>query len=84
MKELVVKKIENYDYVLTDNKKDYTKNIEFIDLKVNVGDVLLVPHSFINEINIFTFGPFIKDSSDEDTIKILQDGKEIILTRYYG
>ena len=84
MKELVVKEINNYDYVLTDNIKDYTKNIEFINVKVNVGDVILVPHSFIYEINMFTFGPFIKDSSDEDTIKILQDGKEIVLTRYYG
>ena len=84
MKELVVKKINKYDYVLTDNNKDYTKNIEFIDFKVDVGDVIFVPDSFINEINMFTFGPLLKDTNIEDTIKILHDGKEIFLTRYYG
>ena len=36
------------------------------------------------ENNLYTYGPLLKDTSIEDAIKVIQNGKEIFLTRYYG
>lgn len=86
MKKVKVINIED-KYVLTledlDNKV-YKKNIEFWDLKINIGDYIYIDDNVLEEANIYTYGPLLKDANVEDLIKIVKDDKEIYLQRYYG
>ena len=84
MKKLIIKQINHYNYILTDNKKDYEKNIDFLDLKLKVGDILCLPNNVLEEVNNFTFGPYIKNTKINDTIIVIHNGEKNILSRYYG
>lgn len=86
MKKVQILEIEdNYLYTLRDNdNKIYKKNIEFYDTEVNVGDSIYLDDQILKEVNIFAYGPIIENNEVEDLIKLINNGKEIYLQRYYG
>ena len=84
MKKVEVKKIDDYNYTLSDEKEDYIKNIEFIDTNIEVGDYLYVPDDFIKYNTLYTFGPINKKIEAKYTIKVQKKDGEIYLTRYFG
>lgn len=85
MKKVKLVKIGDYNlYTFSDGKNEYKKNIFFEDFKPSVGDILFFPNKVLEEINLFTYGPLLKDTKAEEAIKIIHDGKEIFMSRYYG
>lgn len=86
MKKVQILEIEdNYLYTLRDNdNKIYKKNIEFYDTEVSIGDYIYLDDQILNEVNIFAYGPIIENNEVEDLIKLIHNGKEIYLQRYYG
>ena len=85
MKKVKVIKASKYDYVLEDNnKKQYNINIEFYDTEVNEGDIIFVDDKVLEETNLYAYGPLLEEANIEDLIKIVKDGKDIYLQRYYG
>ena len=86
MKKVQILEIEdNYLYTLRDNdNKIYKKNIEFYDTEVSIGDYIYLDDKILNEVNIFAYGPIIENNEVEDLIKLIHNGKEIYLQRYYG
>ena len=62
----------------------YIKNIEFYDVKLNIGDYIYISDDVLKETNIYTYGPIIENAREEDIIKILSNDKEIYLEIYYG
>ena len=46
-----IKSINNYDYVLSDNKNNYHLNLEFYDLdnKLNIGDIIYIPKKLLKD-----------------------------------
>lgn len=86
MKKVQILEIEdNYFYTLRDNdNKIYKKNIEFYDTEVSIGDYIYLDDQILNEVNIFAYGPIIENNEVEDLIKLIHNGKEIYLQRYYG
>ena len=85
MKKVKVIKASKYDYVLEDNnKKQYNINIEFYDTEVNEGDIIFVDDKVLEETNLYAYGPLLEEANIEDLIKIVKDGKNIYLQRYYG
>lgn len=86
MKKVKVTNIEN-KYLLTledSNNKIYKKNIEFYDININVGDYIYIDDQVLAEANIYTYGPIVEEPNVDDLIKIVKDGKDIYLQRYYG
>ena len=58
MIKLLIKSIEPYAYILSDNTKEYRVHLEFLGLekKPKVGDYLYLPENIISEPNNYTFG----------------------------
>ena len=85
MKKVKVTNIDNYLITLEDiNKKQYIRNIEFYDIKINVGDIIYISDDVLNEENLYTYGPIQEDATMNDLIKIVKEDKEVYLQRYYG
>ena len=91
MIKLLIKTIEPYAYILSDNIREYRVHLEFLGLekKPKVGDYLYLPENIINEPNNYTFGLIggiyakQKDIKD-DIIKVVGKDYEYYLQRYYG
>ena len=88
MKKLVVKEINNYDYIFIDSdNKEYNLNIEFYtDNKPAINDAIYFPDEILKEKNMFSFGELLEESTKEekDLIKVVIGNKEFYLQRYYG
>jgi hypothetical protein len=92
MLKLQIIEINNYDYKLRDNNnKEYTINIEFIDLdtKPVIGDYLYLPNKIVKEKNIYTFGSIgnkysRQENIEEEVIKVVTGSKKYYLQRCYG
>jgi uncharacterized Zn finger protein len=87
MKKVVVKEIKNYDYVLSDGKKIYKKNIEFYSHeKPMVGDIIYIDDKVLEEMNMFSFDNLYEDknATTKDIIKVVSGKKEYYLQRIYG
>ena len=94
MKKLKILEINNYIYILEDEKGNkISLNIEFINLeqKVSINDVIYISDELIKENNFYTFGQidnkYINQNELEiskDIIVLEKDNKIIYLQRYYG
>ena len=85
MKKVKVIDINNYNYTLVDNNDiTYIVNIEFYDIKVDIGDYIYLPNEVLKEKNLYAYGPIEHNTSIDNLIKIIKDNKEIYLERYYG
>ena len=84
MKKVKITNIDGYNYTLEENNNKYIKNIEFYDVKLNIGDYIYISDDVLKETNIYTYGPITENAREEDIIKILSNDKEIYLERYYG
>ncbi len=88
MKKLIVEKIDNYDYTLTDaNEKRYILNIEFYSkYKPQINDILYVDDSIVEEINLYAFDEIYDTSNVEmkDIIKVVNDQNNYYFQRRYG
>ena len=87
MIKLLIKSIEPYAYILSDNTKEYRVHLEFLDLEV--GDYLYLSENIINEPNNYTFGLIggiyaKKKDIKDDIIKVVGKDYEYYLQRYYG
>lgn len=92
MIKLLVKKIDGFNYYLSDvNSKDsYIINIEFYSDKPVVGDYLYLSYPLIKE-TVLNIGPLTsaygKDiffDDDDDLVKLEHENKIIYLKRLYG
>lgn len=91
MIKLLVKKIDGFNYYLSDvnSKNSYNINIEFYSDKPIVGDYLYLSFPLIKE-NILNIGPLTSEygkeiiEEDDDLIKLEHDGNIIYLKRLYG
>ena len=91
MIKLLVKKIDGFNYYLSDvNSKDnYIINIEFYSDKPVVGDYLYLSYPLVKE-NILNIGTLTsgygKDVSleDDDLVMLEHEGNIIYLKRLYG
>lgn len=91
MIKLLVKKIDGFNYYLSDvNSKDwYIINIEFYSEKPVIGDYLYLNYPLVKE-NILNIGPLTSNygknisNDDDDVVKLEHDGKIIYLKRLYG
>ena len=91
MIKLLIKSIEPYAYILSDNTKEYRVHLEFLDLekKPKVGDYLYLPENIISEPNNYTFGLIgaiyaKKKDIKDDILKVVGKDYEYYLQRYYG
>ena len=88
MRKVEIKKIDNYNYTLTDiNNNVYIKNIEFYgNYKPVIGDIIYIDNSILDENNLYSFDE-IYDKSNyqiEEIIKVVHDDKEYYFQRIYG
>lgn len=91
MIKLLVKKIDGFNYYLSDvnSKNSYNINIEFYSDKPVVGDYLYLSFPLIKE-KILNIGPLTSEygkeiiEEDDDLIKLEHDGNIIYLKRLYG
>ena len=68
MKKLVIKEINNYDYLLEDDKNNqYELNFEFCDFdqKISTGDIIYIPNRLLGLDKVYSFGPL----KEEDNIR---------------
>ena len=91
MIKLLIKSIEPYAYILSDNTKEYRVHLEFLGLekKPEVGYYLYLPENIVNEQNNYTFGLIggiyaKKKDIKDDIIKVVGKDYEYYLQRYYG
>lgn len=86
MKKVKVIEIQDkYVFKLEDKEgKVYTKNIQFYDTEINVGDYIYISNDVLNEINLYAYGPIEENATVDDLIKVIHNDKEIYLQRYYG
>ena len=92
MIELVIDKIDGYNYYLNDGDKEYMINIEFydIDKMPRVNDKIYMNRELLNEkmLNIGAlngvYGREIKDKNDKDIVVLKIDEKMIYFKKYYG
>ena len=94
MIKLNITEVNEYTYTLiTDDNKEYTVRIEFMDVvnKPNINDVIYVNEDLLKENNFYTFGPMdsiygkkIKSEDDEDVLILEINNERIYLQRYYG
>ena len=91
MIKLKIKSIELYAYILENDQKEYRMHLDFkgIEKKPQVGDYLYMPDNLVVELGDYTFGligGFYAKKKDikDDIIKIVGDGYEYYLQRYYG
>ncbi len=64
--------------------KTYIKNIEFVGYIFNVGDVLFLPDEVLEEDNIYTYGKIVDGKDVKNLIKVVSNGVDYYLERYYG
>ena len=88
MKKLIIKEIDNYDYLLINQDNNvYNKNIEFYsEYKPQINDIIYVDDSIINEVNLYAFDE-VSDTRDvdiKDIIKVVGSDKEYYFQRRYG
>ena len=86
IKVVIEKIIDKYNYVLKDvNNIEYKLNIEFIDLILNIGDIIYLDKNLLNDNNLYTYGKVNNTKLDlNDYIKVITKDKEYLLERYYG
>ena len=93
MKNLVIKKIDHYDYLLQDGKKkNYMINIQFYDINtiIEVNDILYIDEKLLKEkmLNIGLFndpcGRNIETSEDKDIVILQTKQNRFYLKRIYG
>ena len=88
MKKLVIKEINNYDYILIDeSNKKYVINIEFYSkYKPQVNDILYVDDSIVKEVNLYAFDEVYdtRNVDIKDIIKVVSNKKEYYFQRRYG
>ena len=85
MKKVKVVEANKYDFVLEDkDNKRYEINIQFYDATLDEGDYIYIDEKVLEETNLYTYGPLLEEANEEDLIKIVKNGKEIYLQRYYG
>lgn len=93
MKILNIKKIDKYNYELSDDYEKYNLNIQFYT-SFNVDDLrsIYIHENLLKNNNILSFGNLedtcgkvIKSKDDEDLIILfLKDGTKMIMKRLYG
>lgn len=88
MKKLIIKEINNYDYIVIDEKgTNYRLNIEFYSkYKPQVNDIIYVDDSILKEVNLYAFDEVYdtKNIDIEDFIKVVSNDKEYYFQRRYG
>ena len=88
MKRTIIKKIDNYDYVLVDdNNRVYILNIEFYSkYKPMVGDTIYFSEEILNKKNLYAFDEVYNTIgvSLDDIIKVEHDNKNYYFQRRYG
>ena len=87
MIEVVIEKIDNYDFLLCDkNNNSYTISIELFDDKLEVNDKIYINKKLLNTDVFYRFGKIYEDKNAKeiDFIKVVRENKEFYLQRYYG
>ena len=88
MQKLIIKEINNYDYILIDeNNKKYVINIEFYSkYKPQVNDIVYLDDSILEEVNLYAYDEVygIRDIDIIDIIKVVSNNKEYYFQRRYG
>lgn len=88
MHKLIIKEIDNYDYLLINQDNNvYNKNIEFYsEYKPQVNDIIYVDDNIINEVNLYAFDEVYdtKNIDIKDFIKVVNNDKEYYFQRMYG
>ena len=88
MQKLLIQKINEYDYILINEKKEEIQlNIEFYSkYKPQVNDVIYVDDSILKETNLYTFGEITaaRNIDIKDIVKVISNGKEYYFQRIYG
>ena len=93
MKILDIKKIDKYNYELSDDYEKYNLNIQFYT-SFNTDDLrsIYIHENLLKNNNVLSFGNLedtcgkvIKSKDDEDLIILfLKDGTKMIMKRLYG
>jgi len=87
MKKVIIKDINNYDYVLVDkDNKSYIKNIEFYSkYKPNINDIIYLDDELLND-NLLAFDEIydITNVDKRDIIKVVNANNEYYFQRRYG
>ncbi len=87
MKKVVIKEINNYDYLLIDNNHEYLLNIEFYSkYQPQKNDIIYIPDNILYEKNLYAFDE-IYDTQNidiDDIIKIVHGNDEYYFQRKYG
>lgn len=91
MIKLRVTNIEEYNYVLKHNNKEYKVHLTFLGDKIpKVNDLIYVDEFLIKEVNLYTYGPLngkyakMQDVDDLEIMKVISLHEEYYLQRYYG
>ena len=84
MRKVKIIDINGFDYTLEYKGKKYIKNINFYDVKLNIGDYIYISDKVLNETNLFTYGLINDNTKEEDVIKVVSGNKQLYLKRYYG
>ena len=87
MKKVYVINIDNYDYLLSDGKNEYKRNIEFYSKKRPMkGDIIYLSDKVLSDNTMLSFIEPYNDSnlSVDDIIKVVSNGEEYYLQREYG
>ena len=88
MQKLIIKEINNYDYILVDEKENiYNKNIEFYSkYKPQVNDIVYVDNSILEEVNLYAFDEVYdtRNVDIKDIIKVVSNNNEYYFQRRYG
>ena len=92
IKKLIVKNIENFTYMLSDESNDYEFNFEFYDIDVDREDIIYIHDSLLRKKHeLLSFGAIngiygrnIIDENDPDLLVIKKGDNLIYLKRYYG
>ena len=83
-----VNSIDELNYkLIDDNNNEVTITAIFTDYVPKVGDILYIWNKIIKDNTILEFGKLTdedKNATEEDIIKVISNGNEINLQRYYG
>jgi len=84
-------KVENTNYTLEINNKNYNIDIIFYGNKrPQINDIIYIPNKILKEINIYSYGPLKSkysinnNTKEEEFIKVITQQEEYYLQRYYG
>ena len=88
LKKYTIQSIDELRYTLIDdNNKKIELTIIFTDYRPNIGDIIYLCDSIVKDNTILEFGKLTSDdkyATEEDIIKVISNGNEINLQRYYG